>query len=364
MYDFLIVGAGLFGATFANVAAAHGKKCLVIDKKPHIAGACYTENNNGITVHKFGAHIVHTGSLAVWQYINTFDKFNGFKNEPLAKYGGQVFNLPFNMNTFARIFGVSTPAEAREAILEDTPKDIGTPRNLEEKAISLVGRKIYEMLIKGYTEKQWGAECSSLPPEIITRLPLRFVYDNNYFNDEFQGIPQHGYTEVVKNMLDGIEVSLATPFSKQLESLAKYTIFTGRIDRYFGCCFGELPFRSLRFDEVTMDVDDFQGNAVCNYTEAEIPWTRIIEHKHFDKQCAVHGKTIVSYEFPQKCSGNIEPLYPINNAANNALYERYVELAKEVPNVVFCGRCGSYRYNDMDDTIEAAFTLLERMGVT
>ena len=357
-YDYLIVGAGLFGATFAQIAAENNKKCLVIDKRPHIAGNIYTEEIDGVSVHKYGAHIFHTGKKNIWDYVNRFAEFNNFINSPMAKYKNEIYNLPFNMNTFSKLWNVFTPAEAKAKINKQRAETgITDPKNLEEQALFLVGKDIYEKLIKGYTEKQWGTECRNLPAFIIKRLPLRFTYNNNYFNDKYQGIPSGGYTKFVSNLLSDIEVKLNTDyfdFIKQNPDIAHKTVYTGPIDEYFNYCYGELEYRSLRFETKTLDIDDYQGNAVVNYTEYDIPYTRIIEHKHFEPDCSNTEKTIVTKEFPLEWKQGFEPYYPMNNDLNNSIYSKYSTLAESKPDVIFGGRLGKYKYYDMDKVIEEA----------
>ena len=358
MYDYLIVGAGLFGAVFAQTAAEHGKKCLVIDKRSHIAGNAYTENKQGITLHKYGAHIFHTSDRAVWDYVNRFSEFNNYVNSPLARYKDELYNLPFNMNTFSKLWHIFTPDEAQEIIeRQRVEANITEPKNLEEQALCLVGRDIYEKLIKGYTEKQWGMDCRSLPAFIIRRLPLRFTYDNNYFNDRFQGIPVGGYTKLVSNMLKGVKVMLDTDYFKfigQNPKIAEKTVFTGMIDEFFGYCCGELEYRSLRFETKEVKTKNFQGNAVVNYTERSIPYTRIIEHKHFDFDAAGAENTIITMEYPAEYKRGLDAYYPINNDANNAVYEKYRALQESRKDVIFGGRLGKYRYYDMDRVIADA----------
>lgn len=354
MYDYLIVGAGLFGAVFAREMADHGKKCLVIDRRPHIGGNCFTECIEGINVHKYGAHIFHTSDKEIWNYVNRFAEFNNFVNSPIAVYGSELYNLPFNMNTFSKMWGITTPAQAKEIISEQIAAlNITEPKNLEEQAISLVGRDVYEKLVKGYTEKQWGRKCSELPAFIIKRLPLRFTYDNNYFSDRYQGIPIGGYTPVFERLLDGTRVLLNTRYDDiREEKIAEKTVFCGCIDEFFGYCLGELEYRSVRFEQEILDTDNFQGNAVVNYTSADIPFTRIIEHKHFE-----HGsqeKTVISREYPVSWQKGSEPYYPINDEKNTELYGKYAELAHTRPDVIFGGRLGQYRYYDMDKVIRAA----------
>lgn len=363
-YDYLIVGAGLFGAVFAREMTKRGKYCLVIDKRDHIAGNIYTKKWADIDVHWYGAHIFHTSNKQVWDYVNEFAEFNNFVNSPLAVYKDELYNLPFNMNTFSKMWGIRTPDEAKKIIADQIAAQepiTGEASNLEEHAISMVGRDVYEKLIKGYTEKQWGRDCSELPAFIIKRLPLRFTYDNNYFNDRYQGIPKGGYTQIVEKLLKGSDVMLGVDYrdikEKQrggtLEFGFKKILYTGMIDEYFDHCLGELEYRSLRFEhELLEDVENYQGNAVVNYTERQIPFTRIIEHKHFD-----FGKqkdTVITKEYPKSWTKGDEPYYPINNDKNNELYERYSELALKEENVIFGGRLGKYRYYDMDKIIEAA----------
>ena len=355
-YDYLIVGAGLFGAIFAYEANKRGKKCLIIDKRSHIAGNIYTEEIDGINVHKYGAHIFHTNSKEVWEYINKFAEFNRYTNSPVARYKDELYNMPFNMNTFNKLWGVITPKEAAEKI-EEEKKEAGitTPKNLEEQAISLVGKTIYEKLVKGYTEKQWGKKATELPSFIIKRLPVRFIYDNNYFNDRYQGIPIGGYTKIVEKMLSGIEVRLNTDFfdsKEEYENIADKIVFTGMIDKYYNYKYGELEYRSLRFETEILQEENYQGNAVVNYTEYEVPYTRIIEHKHFE-----FGKqptTVITREYPQNWTRDKEPYYPVNNDKNNNLYEKYKELASKDSKVIFCGSLAQYIYYDMDQVIAAA----------
>lgn len=365
-YDYLIVGAGLFGAVFANEATKKGKKCLVIDKRNHIGGNVYTKEECGINVHQYGAHIFHTSNKEVWDYVNGFAEFNRYTNSPVALYKNELYNLPFNMNTFNKLWGVTTPAEAKAKIeSEKAESKIESPKNLEEQAISLVGKTIYNKLVKGYTEKQWGKKATELPAFIIKRLPVRFVYDNNYFNDLYQGIPTCGYTKMVENMLLGIEVKLNVDFFKNKEELlniAEKIVFTGPIDEFYNYCFGELEYRSLRFETETLNTENYQGNAVVNYTEYEIPYTRIIEHKHFEfgemlgklPVGEAKEKTVITKEYPAKWQKGSEPYYPVNNQKNNALYEKYKEHSKKDKNVIFGGRLGKYAYFDMDKVILSA----------
>ena len=360
-YDYLIVGAGLFGAVFAHEAHKAGKKVIVIDQRPQIAGNIYTEEVEGINVHKYGAHIFHTSNKKVWNYVQQFAVFNRYTNSPVASYKGELYNLPFNMNTFNKMWGVKTPAEAKSKI-EEQKKEAGItePKNLEEQGISLVGKDIYEKLVKGYTEKQWGRRATELPSFIIKRLPVRFVYDNNYFNDLYQGIPVGGYTRLVENMLDGVEVCLNTDFfvnKVELLASAGKVIFTGMIDEYFDYCFGELEYRSLRFETECLDEENYQGNAVVNYTEYEVPYTRIIEHKHFEFACQndnYNPKTIITREYPATWKKGDEPYYPMNDEKNNALFTKYKELADKQEKVIFGGRLGMYKYFDMHQVIEVA----------
>ncbi len=354
MYDYLIVGAGLFGSVFAYEATKKGKTCLVVDKRKHIGGNVYTENIKGINVHKYGAHIFHTSNKMIWDYIQQFATFNRYTNSPIAIYKDEVYNLPFNMNTFSKLWGIKTPQEAKE-IIENQRKKSGiiNPSNLEEQAISLVGKDIYEKLIKGYTQKQWGKSCDKLPSFIINRLPVRFTYDNNYFNDLYQGIPVGGYTQIFEKMLASSDVRLNCDYLKhrdELNAIAKKIIYTGMIDEYFDYCYGELEYRSLRFDTEILNMDNFQGNAVVNYTDADVPYTRIIEHKHFEY--GTQNSTIITKEYPKTWKRGDEPFYPINNEKNNILYSKYLTLAKQEKNVVFGGRLGMYRYFDMHNIIE------------
>lgn len=349
MYDWLIVGAGLFGAVFAQRMTAAGKKCLVIDRRRHIGGNCYTENVEGINVHRYGAHVFHTSDAEVWDYVCRFAEFNGFINSPVANFEGKLYNLPFNMNTFHRMWGVTDPEDARR-IINDQRRGIEDPKNLEEQAIALVGTDVYEKLIRGYTEKQWGRPCSELPAFIIKRIPVRFTFDNNYFDDKYQGIPIGGYTAMTEKMLEGCDVETDRHYDRTEK--AKHVMYTGCIDEYFGYCLGALEYRSLRFETQLLNERDHQGVAVMNYTAAMPPYTRVIEHKHFE---FLEGeKTVVTYEFPHAWTPGAEPYYPVNDDNNAALYEKYRELAAKEKNVYFGGRLGSYRYLDMDDTVRAA----------
>ena len=356
-YDYLIVGAGLFGAVFAHEAKEAGKTCLVIDKRNHIAGNIYTDKVKDIDVHQYGAHIFHTSNETVWNYVNRFAKFNRYTNSPVANYKGEIYNMPFNMNTFNKLWGVVTPQEAQAKIEEQKAAyHVENPQNLEEQAISLIGPDVYTKLVKGYTEKQWGKRATELPSFIIKRLPVRFTYDNNYFNDDYQGIPVEGYTKMIERMLDGVEVKLEEDFLKNREAFmeqADKIVYTGMIDEYYNYCYGELEYRSLNFEtEVLEGVENYQGNAVVNDTEYEVPYTRIIEHKHFTY--GTQPDTVITREYPKTWSKGDEPYYPMNDEKNLNLYEKYTELAAKEGNVIFGGRLGMYKYYDMDDTIEAA----------
>lgn len=360
-FDYLIVGAGLFGSVFAYEATQRGKRCLVIDKRNHIAGNIYTENIEGINVHKYGAHIFHTSDKAIWEYVNRFADFNNFINSPIASYKDELYNLPFNMNTFSKMWGIKTPAEAKAIIAGQIANlSIGEPQNLEEQALKLVGTDVYEKLIKGYTQKQWGRPCTELPAFIIKRLPLRFTYDNNYFNDRYQGIAIGGYTQIIEKMLAGSDVKTDTDyfeFIKENPDIAEKTVFTGQIDEFFGYRYGALGYRSVRFENEILDTDNYQGNAVVNYTDREVPYTRIIEHKHFE--FGKQEKTVISREYSAEWQPGIEPYYPINDEANNALYEKYKTLAATRPDVIFGGRLGQYKYYDMDKVIAAALSAVD-----
>lgn len=356
MYDYLIVGAGLFGSVCAHELNKKGKKVLVIEKRNHIAGNAYTENNDGIHVHKYGAHIFHTNDKRIWDYVNLFAEFNRFTNSPLAYYDEKLYNLPFNMNTFYQLWGVKTPEEALAVINEQRKEMVNKePKNLEEKAISLVGRDIYEKLIKGYTEKQWGRKTTELPAFIINRLPVRMTYDNNYFSDRYQGIPTGGYTKMINKMLEGIEVRLNIDYLKnkeELSQLAKKIIYTGPIDEYFEYCYGPLEYRSLRFESEVMTVSNYQGNAVINFTDANVPFTRIIEHKHFDPVEVEH--TVVTKEYPSEWRLGDEPYYPVNNSKNMELFNKYRLLTSDNENIFFGGRLAEYKYYDMHQVIRSA----------
>jgi len=354
-YDFLIVGAGWFGAVFAHEMTRRGKRCVVIDRRPHIGGNSFSECVEGINVHRYGAHIFHTSDEDVWKFVNRFAEFNNFVNSPVANFKGELFNLPFNMNTFKQLWGVKTPEEA-QAKIDSQRLQIDEPRNLEEQALSMMGTDIYNKLIKGYTEKQWGRKCSELPAFIIKRLPLRLTYDNNYFNDRFQGIPVGGYTCIFEQLLEGSEVRLSTPFHKGYIDAEK-VVYSGMIDEFFDYQLGALEYRSLRFEDEVVDRVDVQGNAVINYTSSDVPYTRIIEHKHFE--FGKQPKTVITREYPHAWNVGDEPYYPVNDDRNNALYARYCELSEKEGSVIFGGRLGTYRYIDMDDVIKAALTLSE-----
>ena len=360
-YDYLVVGAGLFGATFANLAHKNGKKVLVIDRRNHIAGNVYTENVEGINVHKYGAHIFHTDYKDVWDYVNSFVEFNRYTNSPIARIGNEVYNLPFNMNTFSKIWDdVFTPEDALRHINEEKKEIIGEPANLEEQAISLVGRTIYEKLIKGYTEKQWNRDCKDLPAFIIKRLPVRLIYDNNYFNDRYQGIPMGGYTKLVEKMLEGIEVRLNTDYFTNIDEfkgMANKIVYTGPLDEYFDYSLGELDWRSLKFDTKILNEENYQGNAVVNYTGHEVEYTRVIEHKHFENNQS--DKTVITYEYPADYEKGMEKYYTINDDKNNKLASDYRDLASKEVNVIFGGRLAEYKYYDMDDVIKEAFTTID-----
>lgn len=371
-YQYLVVGAGLYGAVFAHEMEKRGKDCLVIEKRDHIAGNIYTKEVNGIQVHEYGAHIFHTSDKEVWNYVNQFAEFNHYINCPVARYKDELYNLPFNMNTFARMWNIKTPKEAREHIdVQIADLHITEPKNLEEQALSLVGRDIYEKLVKGYTEKQWGRDCKELPSFIIKRLPVRFVFDNNYFNDPYQGIPKGGYTQIVEKLLEGIPVKLGTDYetfcqrntdggfiSMDGEDTFEKVLYTGMIDQFYEYCYGELAYRSLRFEtEYLEDEDNYQGNAVVNYTEREVPYTRIIEHKHFE--FGTQKGTVITREYPKEWSRGDEPYYPVNDKHNSELYEKYAQRAAQEKNVLFGGRLGQYKYYDMDKVVRAALTMVE-----
>ena len=360
-YDYLIVGAGLFGAVFAYEAMKRGKTCLVIERRNHIAGNIYCETIEDIHVHKYGAHIFHTSNQEVWNYINQFAEFNNYINSPIAIYKDELYNLPFNMNTFSKMWNIRTPQEAKNHIAQQIAAlNITEPKNLEEQALSLVGTDVYEKLIKGYTEKQWGRNCTDLPSFIIKRLPLRFTYDNNYFNDRYQGIPIGGYTPIVEKMLAGADILTNTDyfeFIKEHPDVADKTVFTGQFDAFFDYKLGVLEYRSVRFETEVLDCENYQGNAVVNYTEREVPYTRIIEHKHFE--FGKQPKTVISREYSSEWKKGDEPYYPVNNERNNQMYQEYQKLAETVPNVIFGGRLGQYKYYDMDKVIAAALETVQ-----
>ncbi len=364
-YDFIIVGSGLFGAIFAHEMTQKGKKCLVIERRKHIGGNIYTEEQEGIQVHKYGAHIFHTSNKKVWDYVNSFVEFNRYTNSPVANYKGELYNLPFNMNTFYQLWGVKTPQEAMAKIEEQKAeyKHITEPQNLEEQALILGGKDIYEKLIKGYTEKQWGRPATEIPAFIIRRLPFRFTFDNNYFNDTYQGVPIGGYTLLVEKMLKGIEVKLDTDYLTDKEywnSLADTIVYTGKIDEFFDYCYGSLDYRSLHFETEVLDTPNYQGNAVINYTEREIPYTRIIEHKHFE--FGTQPKTIITREYPQDISDDNEAYYPVNDAKNQDIYQKYKELADRNSNIIFGGRLAEYKYYDMHQVVEKALEVVDSLS--
>ena len=370
MYDYLIVGSGLYGAVFAHEAKKHGKKILVIDKRSNIAGNVYTEKIEGINVHKYGAHIFHTNNKNVWDYVTQFAEFNRFTNSPVANYKGELYSMPFNMYTFNKMWGVVTPEEAEAKINEQRAEITGEPKNLEEQAISLVGRDIFEKLVKGYTEKQWGRDCKDLPAFIIKRLPVRLTFDNNYFNALYQGIPIGGYTKMVQNMLEGIEVRLNTDYlanKEEYDAMAKKVIYTGPIDAYFNYCLGYLEYRSVRFETEVLNKPNFQGNAAVNYTDRETPWTRIIEHKWFEFGKDENGndlpKTVISKEYSSEWKPGDEPYYPVNDEKNSTLYANYKKMADKEEKVIFGGRLGEYKYYDMDQVINASLGMCEKESI-
>lgn len=362
MYDYLIVGAGLFGAVFAHEATKRGKKCLVVEKRGHLGGNVYTETQENITVHKYGAHIFHTKNKKVWDYVNEFADFNHYINSPVAFYRGEVYNLPFNMNTFSRMWGIKTPDEAKEKIAEQVKRaGISEPKNLEEQAVNMVGEDIYLKLVKDYTEKQWGRSCKDLPPFIIKRLPVRFTYDNNYFDDPYQGIPVGGYTPIIEKLLGGSEVKLNCDFLEhrdELEALADKIVYTGATDRLFGYCLGKLEYRTLEFKTEVLDTENYQGNAVINYTSHEVPFTRIIEHKHFE--FGKQPKTVITKEYPKTWEEGCEPYYSVNNGENDSLAEKYKAMASE-EGYILGGRLADYRYYNMDTVIEKALEMCEKL---
>ena len=370
-YDYLIVGSGLFGATFAHRARQEGKRCLVIDKRPHLGGNIYCEDVEGIHVHKYGAHIFHTSNKEVWDFVNSIVEFNRYTNSPVANYQGRLYNLPFNMNTFYQMWGVTTPEEAQKKLDEQRQEAVESmlkagvkePRNLEEQALLLIGRDIYERLIKGYTEKQWGRKCTELPAFIIKRLPVRLVFDNNYFNDRYQGIPIGGYNRLTEGLLEGIDTLTGTDFfadREHWENVAERIVFTGKIDEFYDYRFGKLEYRTVRFEQETINKPNYQGNAVVNYTEAEVPYTRIIEHKHFEmfgQQVYDCPQTVISREYSTEWKPGMEPYYPVNNDRNNRLYEQYAELAKQEQRVIFGGRLAEYKYYDMAPIVEKVLNM-------
>ena len=373
MYDYLIVGSGLFGATFAHLARKQGKRCLVIDKRPHAGGNIYCQDVEGIRVHQYGAHIFHTSNRRVWEFVNSLVEFNRYTNSPVARYGKSLYNLPFNMNTFYQMWGVTTPQEAMNKIEEQRQEvlkrmqseGIAQPRNLEEQALLLIGSDIYERLIKGYTEKQWGRKCTDLPAFIIKRLPVRFVYDNNYFNDRYQGIPIGGYNRLIEALLEGVEVHLNTDYfthRDEFNALAKKVVFTGKIDEFYDYRFGNLEYRTVRFEHEVLDMPNYQGNAVVNYTEAEVPYTRIIEHKHFEsfgEEVYQNPKTVVSKEYSTEWQSGMEPYYPVNDERNSLLYQQYKQLADQESHVIFGGRLAEYKYYDMAPIVERVMRMFE-----
>lgn len=373
-FDYLIVGSGLFGATFAHMAYKSGKKCLVIDRRPHAGGNLYCESREGINVHKYGAHIFHTSDRRIWDFVNSFVEFNRYTNSPVANFRGKLYNLPFNMNTFWQMWGTVTPEQAM-AKIESQRQEVKTrmaaqgvsdPRNLEEQALMLVGTDIYEALVKGYTEKQWGRACTELPAFIIKRLPVRFVFDNNYFNDKYQGVPAGGYNRLTEGLLNGVEVRTGVDFFSDREywsGVADRIVFTGKIDEFYDCCFGKLEYRTVRFEEELLDMPNYQGNAVVNYTDREVPYTRIIEHKHFEnfgQDVYNLPKTVISREYSVEWKDGMEPYYPVNDRKNSDLYAKYKALADKEENVIFGGRLAEYRYYDMAPVIGAAFELFEK----
>ena len=361
-YDYLIVGSGLFGAVFAHEARERGRRCLVLERRDHIGGNVYTYRRDGINIHKYGAHIFHTSDRGVWEYINRFAEFNNYINSPVANYKGEIYNMPFNMNTFNRMWGVRTPDEARAIIERQRAEVTGPVDNLEKQAISLVGRDIFEKLVKGYTEKQWGRSCSELPPEIIRRLPVRYVYDNNYFNDRWQGIPEGGYTQIMEKLLEGTEVRLCTDFNTDRDhyrQLADRVLYTGALDEYFDYSLGHLQYRSVRFEDERIECENWQGVAVVNYTDRETPYTRVIEHRHFEK--CDSPVTWISREYPVDYTVTGEPYYPVNDSANSSLYSRYRALADQDDRLILGGRLAQYAYFDMDKTIRAALDLAGRI---
>lgn len=360
-YDYLIVGSGLFGCVFAHEATKAGKKCLVIDKRDHLGGNIYCEDIEGITVHKYGAHIFHTNIKRVWDYVNQLVDFNRYTNSPIANYRGEIYNMPFNMNTFSKMWGVVTPEEAKKKIEEQRAEAVAEPTNLEEQAISLIGKDIYTKLIKGYTEKQWGRPCNELPPFIIKRLPVRFTYDNNYFNDPYQGIPIGGYNKIIEKLLEGCDTKTGVDYNQnraELSALAEKVVYTGTIDSYFDYCEGKLEYRTLRFENELLDCENYQGVAVVNYTDSTPAYTRIIEHKHFE--FGTQEKTVITKEYSAEFKEGMEPYYPVNNQRNQEIFEKYQRLAEKEENVIFGGRLAEYKYYDMDKVIESALNAAEK----
>ena len=360
-YDYVIVGSGLFAGTFAYLASQKGKKCLVVEKRDIMGGNLYCQEIEGIHVHKYGAHIFHTSNKKIWDFVNALVEFNRFTNSPIANYKGEIYNLPFNMNTFHSLWGIETPEEARQMIESQKSAFTGEPQNLEEQAIRLVGTDIYQKLIKGYTEKQWGRECRELPAFIIKRIPVRYTYDNNYFNDAYQGIPQGGYNPLNEKLYEGCDVELGVDFNQyrqRYESLGEKILYTGTLDSFYGYRYGELEYRSLSFEDIILDTDNYQGVAVMNFTDRDTPYTRIIEHKHFE--FGTQKKTVITKEYPQAWYRGKEPYYPVNDTVNQELFERYLKLAENEENVLFGGRLAEYKYYDMDKVIEASFSLAER----
>lgn len=360
-YDYVIAGAGLFSGVFAYMAKKSGKSCLVLEKRNHLGGNVYCEEIEGINVHKYGAHIFHTSNKKVWKFVNELAEFNRYTNSPIANYKGEIYNMPFNMNTFSKMWNISSPNEAKEKILQQSAVIKGTPANLEEQAISLVGTDIYEKLVKGYTEKQWGCDCAMLPAFIIKRLPVRYTYDNNYFNDLYQGIPEGGYNVIIDKLFNGCDIMLETDYLKdknRYDSMGRKVIYTGMIDAFYDYRFGALEYRSLKFEQEIYDMENYQGVAVVNYTDRETPYTRIIEHKHFE--FGKQERTVITKEYPVKWSEGMEPYYPVNNESNQLLYNKYKELSETEESVVFGGRLAEYKYYDMDKVIESALALCEK----
>lgn len=360
-YDYVLVGSGLYSGVFAYLARQKGKRCLVVEKRDHIGGNIYCQDMEGIHVHKYGAHIFHTSNKKVWEFVNSLAEFNRYTNSPVANYKGEMYNMPFNMNTFSKMWNISTPQEAKAKIEEQKASVQGEPRNLEEQAIGLVGQDIYEKLVKGYTEKQWGRDCKDLPAFIIRRLPVRFTYDNNYFNDLYQGIPIGGYNVIVEKLFEGCDIETGSDYLEKkdyYDAMADKVIYTGMIDAYYGYCYGKLEYRSLRFETEVVDTDNYQGVAVVNYTDRETPYTRIIEHKHFE--FGAQPKSVITREYPVTWEEGMEPYYPVNDEKNQSLYRRYEELAAKEDKIIFGGRLGEYKYYDMDKVIESAMNMAEK----